>query len=73
MKKAAIIGGSGFIGSYVTKQFLNHGFEVKVSTTDISKEDKYKHLMHFKNANNLQISEMNVENNADLSTFISDC
>jgi len=34
MKKVGIIGGSGFIGSYVTKEFLNHGYEVKVSTTN---------------------------------------
>ena len=52
MKKVAIIGGSGFIGSYVTKIFLEHDFEVKVSATDISREDKYQHLMSFKNAEN---------------------
>jgi len=40
MKKAGIIGGSGFIGSYITKEFLNNGFEVKVSATDITKERK---------------------------------
>lgn len=39
MKKVGIIGGSGFIGSYITKQFLDNGFEVKVSSTDISKEE----------------------------------
>lgn len=73
MKKVGIIGGSGFIGSYVTKQFLDHGFEVKVSATDISREDKYQHLMQFNNADNLQISEMNVEDKAALEDFVSDC
>ena len=29
MKKAGIIGGSGFIGSYNTKKFLDEGFEVR--------------------------------------------
>lgn len=73
MKKIGIIGGSGFIGSYVTKQFLNQGYEVKVSITDISREDKYQHLMQFNNADNLQISEMNVEDKKALEDFVSDC
>jgi nucleoside-diphosphate-sugar epimerase len=37
MQTVGIIGGAGFIGSYVTKQFLENGFRVKVSATDISK------------------------------------
>jgi len=73
MKKVGIIGGSGFIGSYVTKQFLDHDYQVKVSTTAISREDKYQHLMKFNHSDNLQISEMNVENKASLFEFISDC
>jgi dihydroflavonol-4-reductase len=73
MKKVGIIGGSGFIGSYVTKEFLNHGYEVKVSTTDISREDKYQHLMELNHTDQLQISEMNVEDKASLEDFVSDC
>ncbi|HEY9184920.1 MAG TPA: NAD-dependent epimerase/dehydratase family protein [Salegentibacter sp.] len=37
MKTVGIIGGSGFIGSYITRKFLQEGFEVKVSVTDINK------------------------------------
>jgi hypothetical protein len=73
MKKVGIIGGSGFIGSYVTKQFLDHGFEVKVATTDISRGDKHQHLMQFNNADHLQISEMKVEDKLALKDFVSDC
>lgn len=73
MKKVGIIGGSGFIGSYITKQFLENGFEVKVSATDISREDKYEHLMALKNADNLYISELNVEDKATLKDFVNDC
>ena len=73
MKKVAIIGGSGFIGSYVTKLFLEHDYEVKVSATDISREDKYQHLMAFKNAENLYISELDVRDKATLKDFVSDC
>jgi nucleoside-diphosphate-sugar epimerase len=73
MKKVGVIGGSGFIGSYVTKQFLDHGFEVKVSSTDISKKEKYKHLKQLNNSDRLTFSELNVENKEQLETFISDC
>ncbi|PIQ18829.1 MAG: dihydroflavonol 4-reductase, partial [Flavobacteriaceae bacterium CG18_big_fil_WC_8_21_14_2_50_34_36] len=73
MKKIGIIGGSGFIGSYITKQFLENGFEVKVSATNIKREDKYEHLMELENAENLYISELNVENKAALCDFVNDC
>lgn len=73
MQRVGIIGGSGFIGSYITQTFLNHGFEVKVSATDISKEDKYKHLMALPYADRLHISEVNVEDKATLKDFVHDC
>jgi len=73
MKKVGIIGGSGFIGRYITKQFLKKGFEVKVSATDITREDKYEHLMALNNSENLYISELNVENKAALKDFVKDC
>ena len=47
MKKVGIIGGSGFIGSYNTQKFLDEGYSVKASTTDISQKDKYKHLFSY--------------------------
>ena len=73
MKKVGIIGGSGFIGSHVTKLFLDHGFDVKVSTTDISRKDKYQHLMQLKHTEKLKICEMNVENKKTLEDFVSNC
>lgn len=44
MPTAGIIGGGGFIGSYVTKQFLVNGYRVKVSATDIATQAKYADL-----------------------------
>lgn len=73
MKKVGIIGGSGFIGSYITKAFLDHGFEVKVSATDITREDKFQHLMKLNNSENLYISELNVEDKTTLLDFVYDC
>ncbi len=62
MKKVGIIGGSGFIGSYNTKKFLEEGYHVKVSATDISKKEKYTHLMQLPNSENLEVVQLNVEN-----------
>lgn len=73
MKKVGIIGGSGFIGSYITKTFLENNYQVKVSATDITREDKYQHLMSLKNTENLYISELDVINKATLLDFVSDC
>ena len=73
MKKVGIIGGSGFIGSYITKAFLDHNFAVKVSTTDITREDKYQHLMELNHSDNLHISELDVADKATLKEFVSNC
>ena len=73
MKKVGIIGGSGFIGSYITKAFLDNGYEAKVSATDITREDKYQHLMALNQSENLYISELNVEDKVTLADFVSDC
>lgn len=73
MKTVGIIGGSGFIGSYITKRFLKKGFNVKVSVTDIKKSEKYQHLFNLENSDNLNISPLKVENLYDLKDFIRDC
>jgi len=73
MKTAGIIGGSGFIGSYITKKFLEEGYNVKVSVTDIKKSEKYQHLFNLENSDNLNISALKVEDLEILKDFISDC
>ena len=73
MKKAGIIGGAGFIGSHITKRFLETGFDVKVSTTNISNQEKYKHLMELNHADHLHISELNVEDKKQIEEFVKDC
>lgn len=73
MKKVGIIGGSGFIGSYNTQKFLNEGCKVKVSATDLSKKEKYEHLLSLKNAENLEIAQLDVENKQELLDFLKDC
>jgi nucleoside-diphosphate-sugar epimerase len=73
MKTVGIIGGAGFIGSYNTQKFLNEGYNVKVSTTDISNKGKYEHLHNFKNAENLEVVQLDVENKVELSNFLEGC
>ncbi|MBD3629301.1 NAD-dependent epimerase/dehydratase family protein [Cyclobacterium sp.] len=73
MKKVGIIGGSGFIGSYNTQKFLNEGYQVKVTTTDLSKKEKYQHLLGLEKAGNLEIAQLDVENKSELLDFLKDC
>ncbi|GGG57196.1 NAD-dependent epimerase/dehydratase family protein [Bizionia arctica] len=73
MKKIGIIGGSGFIGSHITKLFLDKDYDVKVSTTDISKQEKYEHLMDLNHSDHLYLSELNVENKEQLREFVKNC
>jgi dihydroflavonol-4-reductase len=73
MKKVGIIGGAGFIGSHITKRFLETGFDVKVSTTNISKQEKFKHLMELNHTDYLHISELNIEDKKQIEEFVKDC
>lgn len=73
MKRVGIIGGAGFIGSYNTKKFLEEGYQVRVSATDISKKEKYDHLKGLPNSENLEIVQLNVENNSELEAFLEGC
>ena len=73
MKTVGIIGGSGFIGSHTTKQFLKEGYNVKVSATDISKPEKYEHLKQLPNSEHLEIVPLKVENKDQLQNFVNGC
>ena len=73
MKTAGIIGGSGYIGSYVTKRFLEEGFKVRVSATDIKKKKKYDHLKQLPGAENLEIVPLDTRDVASLKTFVDGC
>ncbi len=73
MKTVGIIGGSGFIGSYNTKKFLEEGYKVKVSTTDLSKKEKFDHLKQLPNSEHLEIVQLNVENKAQIQDFLNGC
>lgn len=73
MQTVGIIGGSGFIGSYVTKKFLAGGYAVKVSATNLAKPEKYQHLQQLPNAENLTISQLDVTDTAALTDFVQGC
>ncbi|MEM5564053.1 NAD-dependent epimerase/dehydratase family protein [Psychroserpens sp. AS72] len=73
MKKIGVIGGSGFIGSHITKQFLDNGYEVKVSTRDLSNLKNYQHLSELNNAENLSFYELDVTDKSRLENFVKDC
>lgn len=73
MKTVGIIGGSGFIGSYITQKFLEEEFDVKVGVTDIKNSKKYRHLFKLKNAENLTVCQLKVEDKQALSDFVGNC
>ncbi|MCB0597959.1 MAG: NAD-dependent epimerase/dehydratase family protein, partial [Phaeodactylibacter sp.] len=73
MQTVGIIGGAGFIGSYVTKQFLENGYRVKVSATDISNKEKYAHLSALKNAENMELAPLDVQHLDQLKAFAAGC
>ncbi|HET7118207.1 MAG TPA: NAD-dependent epimerase/dehydratase family protein [Hanamia sp.] len=74
MQTVGIIGGSGFIGSYITKIFLEENFKVKVSSTNINNKSKYEHLFSLNNADtNLEICALDVLDKESLKNFVQGC
>ena len=73
MKTVGIIGGAGFIGSHITKRFLEAGFKVKVSSTDVSNRSKYEHLLDFDNAGNLEIVPLDLRESETVKGFAEGC
>ncbi|MDR5589963.1 NAD-dependent epimerase/dehydratase family protein [Christiangramia sp. SM2212] len=73
MKTVGITGGAGFIGSYITRRFLDSDYKVKVSVTNISNSDKYEHLFNLGNEDNLSIQAIDIQNLESLEDFTSDC
>ncbi len=73
MQTVGIIGGSGFIGSYVTKIFLEENFKVKVSSTDINNKSKYEHLPALTNSKNLEVCALDVRDIKMVEDFVAGC
>ena len=73
MQTVGIIGGAGFIGSYITKIFLEENYQVKVSSTDIDNKSKYEHLQGLNNSNHLKVYPLDVRNKEMLNDFVSGC
>lgn len=73
MRKAGVIGGSGFIESDVISLLLLNNFDVKVSTIDISIKGNYEHLMELEHSEHLYVCEIDSKQKAALSNFTKDC
>ena len=73
MQTVGIIGGAGFIGSYVTKQFLENGYRAKVSATDISNTAKYAHLSALPHAEHMELAPLDVQHLKQLKAFATGC
>jgi nucleoside-diphosphate-sugar epimerase len=48
-KTILVTGGTGYIGSWVTKMLLEKGYTVRLTVRDKSKEAKYQHLINIAN------------------------
>jgi len=73
MQTTGIIGGSGFIGSYITKIFLEENYRVKVSSTEINNKSKYEHLQTLANADNLKICPLDICDFKMVEDFVKGC
>src|SRR5690606_19104488 len=53
--------------------YLHKCYDIKISTTDISKKEKNEHLMNLKNSDHLYLSELKMEDKSLLKEFVKNC
>lgn len=71
MKKVVITGGSGFLGLWVAKKLLEHGFQVRIA--DIQHNYELAHSIIGKNAEQLEWFTTNVVDTENLKTAVLGC
>ncbi|AHM58797.1 NAD-dependent epimerase/dehydratase [Flammeovirgaceae bacterium 311] len=69
-KTVSIIGGCGFLGSYVTKKFLAEGYTVKASTRNKNQPGGFQHLLEIGGDRPLELVEMDVLNADEVVQFV---
>ncbi|MEL7119166.1 MAG: NAD-dependent epimerase/dehydratase family protein [Bacteroidota bacterium] len=70
MKKIAVIGGAGYLGSHIVSHCLNQGFQVKTSVTKLSLPEKYQHLQNLPNSANLEIVELDLTKPSGFMSYL---
>ncbi len=73
MRKAAIIGGSQIIGSYIIFKFLAENYNVKVQISQKSPIKKDPSFINFSNNKNLEVHETDLISPEQIQKFIEDC
>lgn len=73
MKKAGIIGGSQFIGTFITLKFLTEDFRVKVHVSANKKKQKDALFQNLSSNQNLEIFRTELDRVSDFEHFIKDC
>ena len=73
MKKAGIIGGLEFIGSYITLKFLSENYQVKVPVSKFQSEKQVVNLPGLKANKYLEEFHGDINDLAQLRKFVCDC
>jgi dihydroflavonol-4-reductase len=73
MKKAGIIGGLEFIGSYITLKFLSENYQVKVPVSKFKNGKKILNIPGLSANNNMEEFHGDLNDLSETRKFVSDC
>ncbi len=73
MKKAGVIGGSEFIGCYITLKFLAENYIVRMQVPLLSRKENIFSLQALTAHQNLEVSRTNPGKRDDILRFVRDC
>lgn len=74
-KPVLVTGGTGYLASWIVKQLLDQGFEVRITVRSLEQKDKYAHLtaLAVKSAGKLQFFEADLLKKGSFSEAMASC
>ncbi|KAI4304299.1 hypothetical protein MLD38_039830 [Melastoma candidum] len=72
-KKACVVGGSGFVASFLVKLLLDKGYSVNTTVRDPNNKNKVSHLEELKSSGDLKLFRADLTDEASFDAPISGC
>ncbi|KAK6917392.1 NAD-dependent epimerase/dehydratase [Dillenia turbinata] len=72
-KKACVVGGSGFVASWIVKLLLEKGYEVNTTVRDPGNQKKISHLLALQNSGKLNIFRADLTDENSFDAAVAGC
>ena len=72
-QRVLVTGINGYVGSFVTYEFLKEGYKVRGTVRSVKDTEKYYFVDNFPNKENLEIVELDLSNKEEIDNAVKGC